>query len=1304
MFLFPIFASRFANIIMSKTIYPQYKSLDFSAIEAQIAQFWTEEQIFEKSIALREGQPSFTFYEGPPSANGMPGVHHVMSRTLKDLVCRYQTLKGKQVRRKGGWDTHGLPIELQVEKTLGITKKDIGEKISIADYNKACRQDVMKFKHVWDDLTVKMGYWLDLDHPYITFENNYIESVWALLKRLYDKGLIYKGYTIQPYSPAAGTGLSSHELNLPGCYKSVKDTSAVAQFKIVGTENEFFLAWTTTPWTLPANAALAVGKEITYVKVDTFNPYTYIRVKVILAKERISSYFPEGADQLPMEEYKAGNKKIPYRILSEHKGKDLEGIRYEQLLPYIQPEGDAFRVIIGDFVSTEDGTGIVHIAPTFGSDDLRVARLNNVPAITVAGNDGEELPIVDKQGKFVDQITDFAGRYVKDYTNDPNYQSVDVDIAIKLKTENKAFKVEKYEHNYPHCWRTDKPVLYYPLDSWFIASSKYRERMAELNKTINWKPESTGSGRFGNWLENLTDWNLSRSRYWGIPLPIWTLKDEHFSFALPNQPVKCIGCIEELKEEINIAIAASYVYQASLDMKNSAFDEARNHLDKSIEYFATSSSRLKEIHERDWGNDNQQNVTVNPNLHNRSKVNAYILRAIVFGINNQNIEAAEYLDVVEEFRRNQTQDALTITEEEEYNNLILWIREAIQSNLLLEPQSVQDILSRRSFVVNQNDPSYNSSEGNPLFSLPERRVWNHYSVRNFQNPVDSDSFDLHRPYCDEIVLVDLYGQPLYREPDLIDVWFDSGSMPYAQWHFPFENEDVFKDSFPADFIAEGVDQTRGWFFTLHAIAVMLFDSVAFKNVIANGLVLDKNGNKMSKRLGNAVDPFETIATYGADPTRWYMIENAPPWDNLKFNLDGITETQRRFFGTLYNTYSFFALYANIDGFGLDEMNIIPVSKRPELDRWIISKLHSLVRQTDQAYAEYEPTRAARLIQEFTVEDLSNWYVRLARRRFWKGEMTEDKKSAYETLFECLTVIAQLMSPIAPYFSDWLYKNMTDNIREQAIMNRTPLAPLSVHLTDFTVSDEKVIDSELEERMTIAQQICSLLRSIRRKVNIKVRQPLSRLMIPVLDPKIEERIKAVGDLIKSEINVKELEFITDDSGVLIKKIKPQFKNLGKKAGAKMPLLTQAVAGMNQDDIRTIEREGKVTFVLGGEDFDFILADAEIMTEDLPGWSVASEGKLTVALDITISEELRQEGIAREFVNRIQNLRKDLDFDVTDHIALQVEDHPDFTPALTTFRDYLCTETLADAFDIVPTLSQAVAVDIDGMAGKMVVVKC
>jgi len=1107
---------------MSKTIYPQYKTLDFSAIEAQIAQFWNEERIFEKSITLREGKPSFTFYEGPPSANGMPGVHHVMARTLKDLVCRYQTLKGKQVRRKGGWDTHGLPIELQVEKTLGITKKDIGEKISIADYNKACRQDVMKFKHVWDDLTVKMGYWLDLDHPYITFENEYIESVWHLLKRLYDKGLIYKGYTIQPYSPAAGTGLSSHELNLPGCYKAVKDTSAVAQFKIVDSEDEYFLAWTTTPWTLPANAALAVGKEITYVKVDTFNPYTHIRVKVILAKERLSSYFSEGADQLPMEEYKAGDKKIPYRVLSEHKGKELEGIRYEQLLPYIQPEGDAFRVIIGDFVSTEDGTGIVHIAPTFGSDDLRVARLNNIPAITIKGNDGEELPIVDRQGKFVDQITDFAGRYVKDYTNAPNYQSVDVDIAIKLKTENKAFKVEKYEHNYPHCWRTDKPVLYYPLDSWFIKSSAYRERMAELNKTINWKPESTGSGRFGNWLENLTDWNLSRSRYWGIPLPLWVNEDK--------SETKCIGSIAELSTEIDLAVAKG-----------------------------------------------------------------------------------------------------------------------------LMPR----------------------------------------------NPAQDADFDLHRPYCDEIVLADSQGRPMKREPDLIDVWFDSGSMPYAQWHYPFENEAVFKDSFPADFIAEGVDQTRGWFFTLHAIAVMLFDSVAFKNVIANGLVLDKNGNKMSKRLGNAVDPFETIATYGADPTRWYMMENAPPWDNLKFNLDGIVETQRRFFGTLYNTYSFFALYANIDDFALDEQNIVPVSERPELDRWIISKLHSLIRQADQAYAEYEPTRAARLIQEFTVEDLSNWYVRLARRRFWKGEMTEDKKSAYETLFECLMVVAQLMSPIAPYFSDWLYKNMTDNIREQATVNQSKLAPVSIHLTDFTVSEEAVIDLELEERMTIAQQICSLVRSIRRKVNIKVRQPLSRLMIPVLDSKIKERIEAVGDLIKSEINVKELEFITDDSGVLIKKIKPQFKNLGKKAGAKMPLLTQAVTGMNQDDIRTIERTGKFTFDLGGEAFDLLLEDAEILTEDLPGWSVASEGKLTVALDITITEELRQEGIAREFVNRIQNLRKDLDFDITDHIALKIEDNPDFTPALTAFRDYLCTETLADTFNIVSALSEAVAVDIDGVEGKMVV---
>lgn len=1105
----------------TQTLYPTLKQLDFPAIEAEVRAFWERERIFERSLELRASAPAFTFYEGPPSANGQPGIHHVMARAIKDIFCRYQTLKGHLVHRKAGWDTHGLPVELQVEKTLGITKKDIGTTISIAEYNAACRRDVMQFKDRWDELTRVMGYWLDLGDPYITFENDYIESVWNLLRRLWDKDLLYKGYTIQPYSPAAGTGLSSHELNLPGCYREVKDTSCVAQFKLKDGDNEYFLAWTTTPWTLPSNAALAVGANVEYALVETFNPYTHLPVRVWLARERISAYFSEEAAETPLEDYQAGDKRIPWRIVETRKGQELSGRRYEQLLPYVQPEGDAFRVIVGDFVTTEDGTGVVHIAPTFGADDLRVARQQGVPAITVPGPDGSEQPLVDRQGRFVEQVTDFAGRFVKNYADDPDYQSVDVDICIKLKKENKAFRVEKYEHNYPHCWRTDKPILYYPLDSWFIRTTAYRERMAELNRTIRWKPESTGTGRFGQWLENLVDWNLSRSRYWGVPLPIWVNESRTES--------KCVGSVDKLRQELDRAVAAGLMAE------------------------------------------------------------------------------------------------------------------------------------------------------NPL--------------------ADGKDFDLHRPYVDDWVLADSAGEAMRREPDLIDVWFDSGAMPFAQWHYPFENEDVFKRSFPADFIAEGVDQTRGWFFTLHAIAVMLEDKVAFRNVIANGLVLDKDGNKMSKRLGNAVDPFETIGKYGADPTRWYMIENAAPWENLKFNIDGIGEAQRKFFGTLFNTYSFFALYANIDGFQIDEMNVIPVASRPELDRWIISKLYSMVAEVDGHYADYDPTRAARAIQEFTIDQLSNWYVRLARRRFWKGDMTADKKAAYETLHECLLVVAQLMSPIAPFFADWLYRSMTDGVRDKAAANNTPLAQPSVHLTDWTARDASAQDAELEARMELAQQVCFLTRSLRKRAKLNIRQPLSRILIPVTQPAVRERVEAMAELIQSEVNIKSIEFATGEEGMFVRQVKPNFRTLGPKLGAKMKAAAGTIAAIDAAALRELESTGRLVLTIEGENFEIAFEDVEIRTEDVPGWATASEGSLTVALDTTLTEELKAEGLARELVNRIQNLRKELGFEVTDHIEIRLAERPEWRNALTQFAVYIQQETLADRLEVLPEVETGQEIEIDGVTSRI-----
>ena len=1087
--------------------YREYKGQDYAQLADEVLAYWKEHKIFEKSVDEKEGNPSFTFYEGPPSANGTPGIHHVMARTVKDIFCRFKTLQGFQVKRKGGWDTHGLPVELQVEKELGITKEDIGKKISVEEYNQRCRETVMKFKDQWDDLTEKMGYWVDLDNPYVTFEPQYMESLWFLLKELYKKGLLYKGYTIQPYSPAAGTGLSSHELNQPGTYRDVKDTTIVAQFKAKGFDDHYLLAWTTTPWTLAGNSALAVGNNITYLKVKTYNPYTYQSQTVILAKDRFAAYFNTKAEDIPLSEYKEGDKLIPYEIVEELKGKDLVGIEYEQLLPYVQPDGDAFKVIEGDFVTTEDGTGIVHISPTFGADDYRVAQKAGIGAILVKDAEGNPSPIVDKQGRYVKEMGEFAGMYVKNEyyaASDAPEKSLDVQIAIKLKEENKAFNVAKYEHSYPHCWRTDKPVLYYPLDSWFIKTTAFKDRLVELNNTINWKPQSTGTGRFGNWLENLVDWNLSRSRYWGTPLPIWRTED--------GKEEICIGSLAELKDEVAKSVAAGFM--------------------------------------------------------------------------------TEQLD---------------------------------------------------------------------------------------------DDFDLHRPYVDDVVLVSASGKKMHREPDLIDVWFDSGAMPYAQWHYPFENKDIFDESYPADFIAEGVDQTRGWFFTLHAIAGMLFDKVAFKNVIANGLVLDKDGNKMSKRLGNAIDPFETMKKFGPDATRWYMISNANPWDNLKFNIDGVAEVQRRFFGTLHNTYSFFSLYANLDGFDYSDGDIA-LEKRPESDRWILSKLNSLIRQVEVAFNDYEPTRAARLIQDFTIDDLSNWYVRLNRKRFWKGEYNEDKKAAYQTLYTCLETIAKLGSPIAPFYMDRLFGDLN------AVSNKEKKD--SIHLTDFPKAIDAFIDADLEEQMALAQNISSLVHSLRKKERLKVRQPLSRILVPVLDQSFKQHVQAVEELIKSEVNVKGIEYIDDASGILVKKIKPNFRKLGQEYGKQMKEISAAINAFGQDQIAEIERNNAFKLALESGNIDLTLEDVEITSEDIPGWTVASEGRLTVALDITLSEELKQEGIARDLVNRVQNMRKDMGLEVQDKIKINIEKNTDLVnAALEANREYICQETQALSLEFTEGLSDAELLEMD-----------
>ena len=1103
------------NFSFMKQKYTEYKQLSLTNIASEINEYWQQNNIFQKSIDTRKGCPPFVFYEGPPSANGQPGIHHVMARAIKDIFCRYKTLKGYYVERKAGWDTHGLPIEIAVEKTLGITKEDIGKSITVEDYNKQCRKEVMKYKDQWDDLTVKMGYWVNLDDPYITFDNKYIESVWYLLSKLYEKGLLYKGYTIQPYSPAAGTGLSSHELNLPGCYKDVKDNTVVAQFKVVNNDHPlvkelhknlhgelFILAWTTTPWTLPSNTALAVGPNIEYIAVQSFNQYTHQPITVILAKNLKENFFPEKNAALSMEEYLPENKNIPYRVVAEFKGKQLEDIRYEQLLPYVQPDdGDAFKVVAGDFVTTEDGTGIVHIAPSFGADDFRTARQKGLGSLT----------LVDKQGKFVAEMGEFAGRYVKNEyeplkNNEPG-NNVDIDIIIKLKKENRAFKSEKYEHSYPHCWRTDKPILYYPLDSWFIKTTACKDRMIELNKTINWKPESTGTGRFGNWLENLVDWNLSRTRYWGVPLPIWATEDHSEKI--------CVGSVGQLKKEI----------------------------DKAVEKGFMSTNPYKDFID---GNNSKEN----------------------------------------------------------YNTI-----------------------------------------------------------------------DLHRPYVDEIVLVSPSGKEMFREPDLIDVWFDSGSMPYAQLHYPFENSELFKAKFPADFIAEGVDQTRGWFFTLHAIAAMLFDSVAFKNVVSNGLVLDKNGNKMSKRLGNGVDPFETIAKYGPDATRWYMITNSQPWDNLKFDSEGIGEVQRKFFGTLYNTYAFFALYANIDGFAYREEEI-PVEQRPEIDRWIISELNTLIMQVDDCYADYEPTRAGRLIQDFVDEYLSNWYVRLCRRRFWKGDYSTDKISAYQTLYKCLNTIALLVSPIAPFFAEKLFLDL-NNVTGK-------LQFPSVHLADFPVADNNLVDIDLEERMELAQKISSMVLSLRKKHNLRVRQPLAKIMLPITEPKTKVQVEAVKNLILSEVNVKEIEYIEGENNILVKKIKPDFKALGPKFGKQMKTLAAAISAMNQQQIIELEKNKTFGLNIDNAPVEISINDVEIITEDIPGWVVSVSDNITAALDTTLTPQLVEEGLAREFVNRIQTLRKELHFEVTDKIRVLVERQRNLVDAVENNNVYICSEILAESIDFVDTI--------------------
>lgn len=1138
--------------------FTEYSNFNLSDVNKEVLKDWDAKDLFHKSISEREGNPTFVFFEGPPSANGMPGIHHVMARSIKDIFCRYKTMKGFHVKRKAGWDTHGLPVELGVEKELGITKEDIGKKISVDDYNKACRTNVMKFTKEWTDLTHKMGYWVDLENPYITYDNKYIETLWYLLKDLYKKGYLYKGYTIQPYSPAAGTGLSSHELNQPGCYRDVKDTTVVAQFKMVDPKPEmtqhgtpYFLAWTTTPWTLSSNTALCVGPKIEYVAVQSFNPYTGEPATYVCAKALLNAHFNPKAADIAFEDYKPGDKLVPFKVVAEYKGTDLVGMKYEQLLPWITPENadQAFRVIPGDYVTTEDGTGIVHIAPTFGADDAKVAKAAGIPPLQLLDKNGNLRPSVDLTGKFyllsdlddeyvkthinVEEYKQFEGRFVKN-AYDKNLtdkdESLDVSICMLMKATNKAFKIEKHVHNYPHCWRTDKPVLYYPLDSWFIKSTAARERMIELNKTILWKPESTGTGRFGKWLENLNDWNLSRSRYWGTPLPIWRTED--------GAEEKCIGSLEELMAEIDKSVKAGF-------MKS------------------------------------------NP-----------------------------------------------------------W----------------------------------------PNFKVGD------YSKENY----DPKNIDLHRPYVDNIILVSDSGKPMKRETDLIDVWFDSGAMPFAQMHYPFENKDVVDNGefYPANFIAEGVDQTRGWFFTLHAISTMVKDSVAFKAVISNGLVLDKNGNKMSKRLGNAVDPFGAIEKYGSDPLRWYMITNASPWDNLRFDEEGVDEVRRKFFGTLYNTYSFFALYANVDGFDYSQAEV-PMNERQEIDRWIISLLNTLVKDVDAAYSDYEPTKAGRAISTFVCDNLSNWYVRLCRKRFWGGEMTKDKLSAYQTLYTCLETVSRLMAPISPFYADRVFLDLNAATGKDKSE--------SVHLAKFPVADEKLINKTLEERMQLAQDISSMTLALRKKENIKVRQPLTQIMVPILSENEQENIEAVKDLIMNEVNVKAINFVTDASGILVKRIKPDFKKLGPKCGKNMKTVAQMLTEFSQEQIAELEKNGQYTLDVAGASVVVEKGDVEILSEDIPGWLVANNGQITIALDVTITDELKEEGIAREFVNRIQNIRKSSGFEITDKILVEIEKKAEINAAVEHFAQYIASQVLANEVKLVDSISGATELDFDDYKVNVKVVK-